>query len=244
MARLRHELAGPGRRALPGTCTSSPTRSLRWTTTTPSPARWTTCCRHPSSWRAKGAIAAVLTALPAQTVVLWRAVREGRLSEAQRLHARILPVWRAPCRTVIRRGALQGRGIASAPSRLSGCSRGTGRGRRIPTQTGIATPSGRGRRLPYARCIVDVLAGVCDDRDVASLGRRAKLQDPQHASLRSRCPARHLALWRQDARCWTRHLAHLTTHPWQPLGGPKALFTGEEIAPIRHLRPILTLSPA
>ena len=44
---------------------------------------------------AKGAIAAVLTALPAETVALWRAVREGRLSDAQRLHARILPVWRA-----------------------------------------------------------------------------------------------------------------------------------------------------
>lgn len=44
---------------------------------------------------AKGAIAAILTALPGEAVALWNAVRAGRLDEARRRHARLLPVWRA-----------------------------------------------------------------------------------------------------------------------------------------------------
>ena len=44
---------------------------------------------------ARGAIAALLTAAPAQVVALWDAVRAGRLDEALRLHTQLLPVWRA-----------------------------------------------------------------------------------------------------------------------------------------------------
>lgn len=44
---------------------------------------------------AKGAIAAILTAAPAQVVALWSAVGAGRLAEARRLHQTLLPVWRA-----------------------------------------------------------------------------------------------------------------------------------------------------
>ena len=67
-----------------------------------------------------------------------------------------------------------------------GASRSGGADRR--PQTGIATPSRRARRLPRAQCIVAVLAGACDDRDVASVGRRATPQAPAHASLRLRLP--------------------------------------------------------
>ncbi len=44
---------------------------------------------------AQGAIAAVLTAAPAQAVALWDAVRAGRLDDARRLHATLLALWRA-----------------------------------------------------------------------------------------------------------------------------------------------------
>jgi 4-hydroxy-tetrahydrodipicolinate synthase len=44
---------------------------------------------------AHGAIAAVLTCAPRLAVRLWDACRAGRIAEARRLHAALLPVWRA-----------------------------------------------------------------------------------------------------------------------------------------------------
>lgn len=44
---------------------------------------------------AQGAIAAILTVLPAHSVALWDAVQRGDHAEALRLHGQLLPVWRA-----------------------------------------------------------------------------------------------------------------------------------------------------
>ncbi|TXG80939.1 MAG: dihydrodipicolinate synthase family protein [Thermomicrobiales bacterium] len=44
---------------------------------------------------ADGAIAAILTVMPVESVALWEAVKRGDHAEARSLHGRLLPVWRA-----------------------------------------------------------------------------------------------------------------------------------------------------
>ncbi len=80
---------------------------------------------------AHGAIAAILTAAPAQALALWDATRAGRLDEARRLHATLLSLWRAlegpnmPARLKLAL-TLQGRrgGLPAAPqAAVSGAQR-------------------------------------------------------------------------------------------------------------------------
>ncbi len=58
------------------------------------PGSWTNF-HCTAGWRGSGAIAAILTVLPEQSVRLWDAVQRGDHDEARAMHARLLPVWRA-----------------------------------------------------------------------------------------------------------------------------------------------------